>query len=85
MIAKQGLRNTDFRVTGYLLTQGFIIYGVGIRLYTTLIGHLASETVVGVCFLVCAIASGLVAESFHRVIDQPSRVVPHVMFRWLIA
>lgn len=81
--ARRSLQYSTNAEPGYFLTQGFFIYGAGIKLYLALIDRTSSITAVGVCFLVCALASALGAEIFYRIIDQPSRVVPHKMFAWL--
>ncbi|KAI4152415.1 MAG: hypothetical protein LQ340_002923 [Diploschistes diacapsis] len=74
-------------LTGWFLTQSWIIYVVGIKLFMRLTqGNGASTTAANVaCFFVCLIMTIGVGEVFHRLVDYPADAFAHLFYDWLTA
>jgi peptidoglycan/LPS O-acetylase OafA/YrhL len=71
--------------TGYFLTQGFLIYTIGIKLFMYL--RFAKNTNFSLAtiatFITCLVVTGLVGEVMYRGVELPGRRGVHVLWKWM--
>ena len=62
-----------------------MLYMAGIRLFMhlTVARHISTVGANITCLMVCAMATVVAAELFHRLVDYPSRVLAHMVFDWI--
>ena len=73
------------RVTGYFLLQSIIIYTIGIKLVTNMVGEDLSgySRATGVAFIVSLLVTVVVAEGMYLLVELPSKWFGRQLFDWI--
>lgn len=78
------MSNTNPNSPGWFLTQSWIIYIVGIKLWMHLQSTGASSDAANIaCFFVTLLLTIIVSEVFHRVVDYPADALTKRLFKWM--
>ena len=70
---------------GYFLLQSIIVYTLGIKTVTNMIGNSmdAYTKASGIAFIACLAVTAAAGEAFFWLIDKPSQKFAHLVFAWI--